>query len=243
MTWKAIFALYCQLQITMKKSVIIVAGGSGSRMGSEIPKQFILLENKPVLIWTINCFIQYDPTISVVLVLPESQIVRWSELCISFKFDHPHRIVMGGETRIQSVRNGLNAVKECDLIAVHDGVRPLVSPKTIENCFNQAEKTGAAIPVLSLNETLRTGTLEDSITVDRSLFYTVQTPQVFKTSILQDAYSNISDSAFTDDASVVESSGFSVIMVPGNPENIKITHPWDLIIASAYLKKKEGTLS
>lgn len=227
----------------MKKSVIIVAGGSGTRMGSEIPKQFILLEDKPVLIWTIKCFIQYDPNISVVLVLPESQIVRWNELCISYRFDHPHQIVKGGETRFQSVQNGLREVVECDLVAVHDGVRPLVSQETIENCFNQADKTGAAIPVLALNETLRSGTMEESKTVDRSLFYTVQTPQVFKTSILQKAYSKIPDSSFTDDASVVEASGFPVIMVPGNPENIKITHPWDLIIASAYLKKKEDTLS
>jgi 2-C-methyl-D-erythritol 4-phosphate cytidylyltransferase len=227
----------------MKKNVIIVAGGSGSRMGSEIPKQFILLENRPVLMWTMSCFIQYDPTIPIVLVLPESQIARWKELCISCQFNHPHHVVKGGETRYQSVKNGLEVLGETDLVAVHDGVRPLVSGETIENCFNQADKTGAAIPVLALNETLRTGTMEDSKTVDRSLFYTVQTPQVFKNSILQKAYSKISDNTFTDDASVVEASGFPVFMVPGNPENIKITHPWDLKIAAAYLKKKEGTLS
>ncbi|MEI7422584.1 MAG: 2-C-methyl-D-erythritol 4-phosphate cytidylyltransferase [Prolixibacteraceae bacterium] len=226
----------------MKKSVIIVAGGSGSRMGSEIPKQFILLENRPVLMWTMSRFIQYDPTIPLVLVLPESQIARWKELCISCQFNHPHLVVKGGETRYQSVKNGLNALGETDLVAIHDGVRPLVSGETIENCFNQADKTGAAIPVLPLNETIRTGTMKDSKTVDRSLFYAVQTPQVFKNPILQKAYSKISDSSFTDDASVVEASGFPIVMVPGNLENIKITHPSDLLIASAYLKKKEGTL-
>jgi 2-C-methyl-D-erythritol 4-phosphate cytidylyltransferase len=226
----------------MKKSVIIVAGGSGSRMGSEIPKQFILLENRPVLMWTMSSFIQYDPTIPLVLVLPESQIARWKELCISCQFNHPHLVVKGGETRYQSVKNGLNALGETDLVAIHDGVRPLVSRETIENCFNQADLTGAAIPVLALNETIRTGTMKDSKTVDRSLFYAVQTPQVFKNSILQKAYSKISDSSFTDDASVVEASGFPIVMVPGNLENIKITHPSDLLIASAYLKKKEGTL-
>ena len=219
----------------MKKSVIIVAGGSGSRMGSEIPKQFILLENQPVLMWTIMCFIDYDPTMPVVVVLPESQISRWKQLCISHQFDHPHRVVKGGKTRYQSVKNGLEALGDTDLIAVHDGVRPLVSHETIENCFNQAALSGAAIPVLPLYETLRTGTMNHSKTVDRNIFYTVQTPQIFKTSILRKAYSQDSDSSFTDDASVVEALGFSVIMVPGNRENIKITHPWDLWTASACI--------
>ncbi len=227
----------------MKKSVIIVAGGSGSRMGSEIPKQFILLENRPVLMWTIMCFIQYDPTMPIVVVLPESHISRWKELCISYQFDHPHLVVKGGETRYQSVKNGLEVLEESDLVAVHDGVRPLVSHETIENCFNQAALSGAAIPVLPLNETLRTGTMDHSKTVDRNNFYTVQTPQIFKTSVLRKAYSQNPDSFFTDDASVVEANGFSVILVPGNLENIKITHPLDLLTAGACIKKKEDTLS
>jgi len=225
----------------MKKSVILVAGGSGSRMESEIPKQFILLENRPVLMWTILCFIQYDPNMPVVVVLPASQISYWNELCISHGFDHPHLVVKGGDTRYQSVKNGLEALEESDLVAVHDGVRPLVSRDTIENCFNQAARSGAAIPVLPLNETLRTGTMEHSMTVDRSQFYAVQTPQIFQTSILKKAYSQNWLTTFTDDASVVEASGFPVIMVPGNRENIKITHPWDLWTAAAYLKKREGT--
>jgi 2-C-methyl-D-erythritol 4-phosphate cytidylyltransferase len=227
----------------MKKSVIIVAGGSGSRMENEIPKQFILLENRPVLMWTILCFIQYDPTMPVVLVLPESQITYWNELCKAYAFDHPHHVVKGGKTRFQSVKNGLDVLEESDLVAVHDGVRPLVSRETIENCFNHAARTGAAIPVLPLDESLRTGTLEHSKTVDRRLFYTVQTPQIFQTPILKKAYSQNWRTTFTDDASVVEESGFPVTMVSGNPENIKITHPWDLWIAEAYLKKREGTLS
>lgn len=227
----------------MKKSVIIVAGGVGSRMGSEIPKQFLLLENLPVLMWTIRCFLQYDPNMPVVLVLPESQMERWKEFCKIYRFDHPHTIVKGGEIRFQSVKNGLDALPKTDLVAIHDGVRPLVSYETIENCFCQAAITGAAIPVMPLNETLRTGSMEDSKTVDRRQYFSVQTPQVFQTPILLKAYNQQVNTSFTDDASVVEASGFPVIMVMGNPENIKITHPGDLLIASAYLKKREDTLS
>ena len=226
----------------MRKSVIIVAGGSGSRMGSKLPKQFILLENRPILMWTISCFIRYDFTIPVVVVLPESQIDYWKELCTKYAFNHSHRVVIGGETRFHSVKNGLDALEETDLIAIHDGVRPFVSQVTIENCFNQAAKTGAAIPVLPVNETLRTGTMEQSRTVDRTIFYTVQTPQVFQTSLLKEAYTQTWDAVFTDDASVVENRGFPVIMVPGNRDNIKVTHSEDLLIARAYLKKKKDTL-
>jgi 2-C-methyl-D-erythritol 4-phosphate cytidylyltransferase len=226
----------------MKKSVIIVAGGSGSRMGCELPKQFILLEGYPVLMWTISCFYNYDSTISIVVVLPQSQISYWRNLCTKHAFNHPHRIVSGGETRFHSVRNGLEALEETDLVAVHDGVRPLVSRITIENCFIQAAKTGAAIPVLTVNETLRTGIMEQSKTVDRRLYYTVQTPQVFQWQILKEAYTQTWDTEFTDDASVVEKWGITVKMVPGNRDNLKITHPEDLIIAGEYLKKRKDIL-
>ena len=226
----------------MKKSVIIVAGGSGSRMGSELPKQFMLLEDSPVLMRAISCFINYDPAISIVVVLPESQIRYWNELCLKYAFNHSHQVVAGGETRFHSVRNGLFALGDTDLVAIHDGVRPLVSLSTIENCFNQAIKTGAAIPVLPVNETLRTGSLEQSRTVDRTIYYSVQTPQVFRASILKEAYAQTWDAAFTDDASVVEHKGFPVIMVPGNRENLKVTYPEDLKLAEVYLKIKRGTV-
>ncbi len=222
----------------MRKSVIIVAGGSGLRMGSELPKQFLLLENRPVLMWTISRFIRYDPAITVVVVLPGSQIDYWKELCTKHKFHTEHLVVKGGETRFHSVKIGLDALPESDLVAVHDGVRPLVSYETIENCFSQAARTGAAIPVLPLTETLRTGTMENSHTVDRNAYYTVQTPQIFRVSLLKEAYRQDWSTTFTDDASVVEKSGSPVVMVPGNRENIKITHPWDLWLASEYLKKK-----
>jgi 2-C-methyl-D-erythritol 4-phosphate cytidylyltransferase len=148
-------------------------------------------------------------------------------------------VVVGGETRYQSVRNGLNALGDTDIVAVHDGVRPLVSQATITNCFDQAAKTGAAIPVLPVVETLRTGTMEHSKTVDRSFFFSVQTPQVFHTSLLKKAYAQNWNDAFTDDASVVEKQGIPIMMVPGNRENIKITHPGDLLLAKEYLKKND----
>lgn len=223
----------------MRKSVIIVAGGSGTRMGGDIPKQFILLENKPVLMWTLSKFHAYDPAMPLVVVLPESQMAAWKELCLEFGFTIGHRVVSGGETRFHSVKNGLNALEDTDLVAVHDGVRPLVSFTTIENCFRQAALSGAAIPVMPLNETLRKGTGNHSKTVDRSQYHTVQTPQVFKYGLLVKAYSGDWNPAFTDDASVVENAGFQVIMVPGNPENIKITHPEDLLISQALLKTKK----
>ena len=226
----------------VKKSVIIVAGGSGSRMGSELPKQFILLDNLPVLMWSILCFINYDPSIFIVVVLPESQISTWKALCLKHDFKYPHQVVKGGETRFHSVKNGLSSLGETDLVAVHDGVRPLVSEQTIANCFDQAGETGAAIPVLTMNETIRTGSLQHSETVDRSLFYTVQTPQVFWLSILEAAYTQNYNPSFTDDASVVEQSGFQIRMVMGNRDNIKITHPEDLVVAKEYLKKRRDNI-
>jgi 2-C-methyl-D-erythritol 4-phosphate cytidylyltransferase len=226
----------------MKKSVIIVAGGSGTRMESDILKQFVLLENRPVLMWTISCFIIYDPSIEIVVVLPESQINLWKELCAKFAFNHLHQVVKGGSTRFLSVKNGLEMIGESDLVAVHDGVRPLVSQDTIDRCFQQAAISGAAIPVLPVNESLRMGTMECSQSVDRTVYYSVQTPQIFRASILKDAYSVELDESFTDDASVVEKNGVQVMLVPGNPENLKVTFPMDLLLAGEYLKKERHPL-
>ncbi len=225
----------------MQNCVIIVAGGSGTRMGGNIPKQFILLENRPVLMWTISCFIQYDPTIRIIVVLPESQISSWKGLCSKYNFTLFHQVVKGGDTRFISVKNGLELIAEAGLVAIHDGVRPLVSQNTIDLCFRQAAKTGAAIPVIPVNETLRKGTMENSQTVDRTAFFSVQTPQVFRSEEIKTAYQQEWDASFTDDASVVEKMGFQVIMVPGNHENIKITHPVDILTAREYLKSKEDT--
>ena len=227
----------------MKRSVIIVAGGSGNRMGNDVPKQFILLENRPVLMWTIACFSVYDPAIEIIVVLPEAQIDFWKELCVKYAFNHLHRVVKGGDLRFQSVKNGLALIGDSELVAIHDGVRPLVSQDTIDRCFTQAAKGGSAIPVLPVNESLRKGTPDSSQAVDRSGYFTVQTPQVFLSSILKEAYTQDPDASFTDDASVVEKNGIRVAMVPGNYENIKITYPSDLLTAGNFLKQMAHPLA
>lgn len=221
----------------MKNCVIIVAGGGGSRMGSEIPKQFLPLNDKPVLMYTITRINDFDNRISIVVVLPAGEIDQWKNLCTKHTFKVPHQTVSGGETRFQSVKNGLSITPECDLIAVHDGVRPLVSHETLKRCFDMAANKGSAIPVLPANESIREGTLENSKPVDRSSLFLVQTPQVFQSEILLKAYNQSWSHEFTDDASVVEKSGIPVQMVLGNRENIKITYPEDLQIASLFLKK------
>lgn len=225
----------------MRNSVIIVAGGSGTRMGHQVPKQFLELEGKPVLMHSMECFSRFDPSIDMVLVLPEDQTDSWKELCRVHQFSLRHHLVKGGKSRFHSVRNGLEVAEKSGLIAVHDGVRPLVSRETIGRCFREAGLRGAAIPVLPVSETVRRGTMEQSETVDRAQYYTVQTPQVFQAGILAAAYKQSWRESFTDDASVVEQSGCPVTMVLGNPENIKITYPQDLIIASAFIKHKKDT--
>jgi 2-C-methyl-D-erythritol 4-phosphate cytidylyltransferase len=220
---------------SLKKSVIIVAGGNGSRMKSDRPKQFIELLGKPVLMYTLEAFNRFDSNMEVIVVLPAEQIAYWEQLCLNYDFPLRHRVVAGGETRFQSVKNGLSALSSCDLVAIHDGVRPLVSQTTIENCFSLAEKQGTAIPVLPVVESLREGSMEESVPVNRSLYYSVQTPQIFSTSTLLKAYEQPYDHLFTDDASVVERAGFNVSLVEGNRENIKITHPVDLKIAEYFL--------
>ncbi len=220
----------------MKNCVIIVAGGNGSRMESEIPKQFLSLKGIPVLMHTINSFFEYDPEIHIVVVLPAAEIDKWKYLCSANHFKTPHQVIIGGSTRFHSVKNGLEAAPDCDLIAVHDGVRPLVSHETINRCFTMAKDRGSAIPVLPANESIREGTMEISKPLDRSLLYLVQTPQVFNAKVLHDAYKQEYNEAFTDDASVVEKNGFPVQMVLGNRENIKITYPEDLEVASLFLR-------
>lgn len=219
----------------LRKGVVIVAGGSGSRMGGDTPKQFISINGVPVLMHTIQKFLQFDPSILVVLVLPENQLAYWAKLCQKGRFDIPHQIAAGGQTRFHSVQNGLALTGQCDLIAIHDGVRPLVSTDTIARTFDAALQHGSAIPVLPANESLRQGTPEHSSAVDRSQYFMVQTPQVFRREILIESYRQPYDPAFTDDASVVEKAGRPVRMVPGNRENIKITHPEDLQIAALWL--------
>ena len=221
----------------MKKFVILVAGGSGSRMGTEIPKQFLELCEKPVLMHTIQIFYDFDPESSIILVLPEVQQKFWAELCLKHSFSLPFRIANGGETRFHSVSNGLKLIDGEGIVFIHDGVRPLVSHQTIERCNQMAQKNGNAIPVLRINESLRKQKGHQSISVDRTLYLSVQTPQTFRSEQIIKSYEQDFDTAFTDDASVVEKAGFPIFMVEGNRENIKITEPSDLIVAAVFLKK------
>ena len=220
----------------MRNCCIIVAGGSGLRMEAEFPKQFLRLKGIPILMHTIRNFYDFDLALQLIVVLPANEIVSWNELCSQFQFKIPHQVIAGGSTRFQSVKNGLSMASDCDLIAVHDGVRPLVSHQTLTRCFNCASEKGAAVPVLPANESVREGSMDNSVPVDRSRYFMVQTPQVFKASIIRQSYLQSWMPEFTDDASVIGHSGVPVHLVMGNRENIKITFPEDLLIAEIYLQ-------
>lgn len=228
---------FCKkIEIMTKNCCIIVAGGNGSRMGTELPKQFLCIGGIPVLMHTIRNLYNFDRTLQLILALPSDEILNWNELCRQYHFEIQHQLIAGGDTRFQSVKNGLSLASDCELIAVHDGVRPLVSHETLARCFRCAAEYGAAIPVLPANESVREGNMSKSITVDRSRYFLVQTPQVFKASILKESYNQTWIPEFTDDASVVENAGIAVQLVMGNRENIKITFPEDLQIAELFLK-------
>lgn len=217
------------------RTAIIVAGGKGERMNADIPKQFLELKGKPILMHTLEVFHRFDARMQLILVLPEIQIKFWQQLCRDHSFALNHVVVEGGKTRFHSVKNGLAAVQLPALVAVHDGVRPLVSNETIERCFVVAEKNAAAIPVIDMIESVRQITPEGSVSVDRTAYKLVQTPQIFDGELLMNAYQQDFSPFFTDDASVVESFGHRVELVEGNRENIKITTTIDLKLAEALI--------
>ncbi|MEY4992554.1 MAG: hypothetical protein RI948_1436 [Bacteroidota bacterium] len=218
----------------MKKSIIITAGGIGKRMDSEIPKQFLLLGSKPVLIHTLEHFFEFDPNAQLIITLPKDWINYWKELLTKYDIQIPHTLVDGGNERFHSIQNAL-AICTGDQIAIHDGVRPLVSIDTIERCFAGLQNSSAVVPVLNLKDSLRMGTPEKSNSVDRSKFYLVHTPQCFESALLKKAYLQGFQTHFTDDASVVASIGVCPLLVLSNEENIKITSPTDLKILNALL--------
>ena len=274
----------------MKKYAIIVAGGKGLRMGGELPKQFIPVEGRPVLMRTLDTFHACDSAIQIILVLPRDHQPYWQELCREYDFRVPHRIADGGATRFYSVQNGLALVDADEaLVAVHDGVRPFVAHEVIEACYREAEAHGAVVPVVPVVETVRQivaspnpsqggelysamtespncpsvyrgtspkgggsskrsaeqssrGRGEASITVPRDAYRLVQTPQTFRASLLRRAYELPFCEAFTDDASVVEALGHPVHLVDGNRENIKLTTPYDLIVAKALVKHMDDII-
>ena len=215
--------------------VVIVAGGSGKRMGAEIPKQFLELAGRPVLMHAIERFKSYNQEIEIITVLPENQLRFWIELQKKHSFSILHTLVKGGSNRFYSVRNGLKFVNSPGLVAIHDGVRPFVSLDTIRRCFDTAEKLGNAIPAISPTESLRIMTEQGSLPVNRLTVKQIQTPQVFNAALIKKAYLQEYDQEFTDDATVLEKTGEKINLIEGNRENIKITNPEDLLISTALL--------
>lgn len=221
-----------------KRYAIIVAGGSGKRFGSELPKQFLPLEGKAVLMHTIEKFDKADA--SVVVVLPAEHQEMWLTMCKESNFPVTHIVAIGGNTRFESVKNGIAAIEnlaDSDLVAVHDGVRPMVSIELINRCYDTAHATGSAIPVVSPNDSIRQ-VMDDGTSRQllRSSLRAVQTPQTFRAELIKDAYDIEESPLFTDDASVVENGGHQVTLVEGEISNIKITTPIDMIIASELIR-------
>ena len=200
-------------------------------MGGDIPKQFLPVCGKPVLMRTLEAFHAYDASMRLSLVLPVSQQAYWKQLCEEYQFELVHEIANGGETRFHSVKNGLALVEGDGLVGVHDGVRPFVSQEVITRCYEEAASLKAVIPVIGVVETVRHLTEEGSETVPRDQYKLVQTPQVFDVTLLRRAYQQEYTDLFTDDASVVEALGEKVYLVEGNRENIKLTTPFDLKLA------------
>lgn len=223
----------------MRKNVIIVAGGKGLRMGNDLPKQFIPIGGKPVLMRTIEAFYRFDQDINIILVLPVSHQDYWKSLCEEYNFSIEHVIANGGETRFHSVKNGLALVAD-GLVGVQDGVRPFGSVEMIKRCFDAAREFPAVIPVIDSTDSLREVVDEDkSRIVDRFKIRLVQTPQVFDVYVLKKAYQTDFKETFTDDASVVEAMGVNVHLVKGEVTNIKITTPLDLKIGELIIRDKE----
>ncbi len=219
----------------MQRSTIIVAGGSGKRMGAAMPKQFLLLKGRPLLMWTIDAFHRFDAAMQLIVVLSKDHHATWTQLCAQHAFKVPHALVAGGAERFHSTLEGLKAVAHDGLVAVHDGVRPLVSAELIARCFTAAEAHGAAIPVVPISSSVRDITEEGSQAMDRSRLRTVQTPQSFRVPLLRRAFELPYDPAFTDEATLVERLGVAVHLVEGEEHNIKVTTPFDLKVAELVL--------
>lgn len=219
----------------MKHYAIIVAGGLGSRMNNPVPKQFLKLNGRPVLMHTITRFSESEFKPELIVALHKDQHETWKQLCRDFSFDLPHILTSGGDTRFLSVRSGLKKITEEGIVAVHDAARPLVHVKTINTAFKAAEMYGNAVPAIPLTDSIRKVDPTASVAVDRTKYCVVQTPQCFRSETLKKAYSKEFKITFTDDASVVESLGESIHLIDGTPDNIKITTPMDLAIAEALI--------
>jgi 2-C-methyl-D-erythritol 4-phosphate cytidylyltransferase len=220
----------------MKDYAIIVAAGSGSRMKSALPKQFLELNGKPILLHTLEKFHRFNPDMELIVVLNHEYIQFWNDLARTLEVDIPHRVVAGGSERFYSVKNAINTIQDsAGIVAIHDAVRPLVSLYTLEACFNAARSKCAAVPVVYVTDSMRVISNGESHPVDRNNFRIVQTPQCFEFSLLKKAFDQPYQASFTDDATVVESYGEKITLVEGNRENIKITTTEDLRMAEALL--------
>jgi 2-C-methyl-D-erythritol 4-phosphate cytidylyltransferase len=224
----------------MNKAAVIVAGGKGTRMGSSISKQYLPIGGKPVLMHTLSTFYEVDSSMKLILVIPPSDFNFWAELCDQYQFKIPHEIVSGGNSRFQSVRKGLDTLTwEEGLVAIHDGVRPFVNKDVISNSFIEAQKSGSAVAVIGLKDSIRK--LADdgkSWYQERQYFRLVQTPQTFQIAKIKKAFEVTELQQFTDDATVYEHQGWQVSLIVGNPENIKITTPEDMEYGEFLLSKK-----
>ena len=216
-----------------REYVIITAGGTGSRMGSEKPKQFLELNGLPLLMHSIKAFFIYSVDIEIIVTLPEIHISGWGILCDKHQFRVRHQVCPGGETRFDSVRNGLSLIKGEGLVAVHDGARPLVSVELIARCFELAKSQGNAVPVIAPTDSVREVLNGESRPAERERLRLVQTPQVFDSALLRSAYGQGYRNSFTDDATVVEAFGAKINLLEGDPRNLKITRPDDLLMAEA----------
>ena len=222
----------------MKKYAVIVAGGSGKRMGPGLPKQFLLLGNRSVLYYTITAFLNAYEDMEIILVLPEEHIGRGLQIVQQTHAAERIQITAGGDSRFESVRNGLDLVEHTSIVFVHDGVRCLVSKQLIERCFDQAVEKGSAIPAVAATDSIRIQEGASHHIVDRGSVRIIQTPQTFQSQLLIDAYAQAADPSFTDDASVVEASGKPVFLIEGEYDNLKITRPIDLLIAEKLLEER-----
>ena len=220
----------------MQKSVIITAGGIGKRMGSDLPKQFLVLSGKPILVHTLELFFKYDPTIELILTLPNEWRGYWETVIDKYFCRVPHIVVNGGEERYHSIQN---ALKRCSgsYIAVHDGVRPFVSFDTLDRCFSALNEHEAVVPVLKLKESLRQTNDASTNAVDRSSYRLVHTPQCFRADVLRKAYEQPYHARVTDDACLLEELGYKINLVESNEENIKLTTPFDFLIAEIIVQR------
>jgi 2-C-methyl-D-erythritol 4-phosphate cytidylyltransferase len=215
---------------------IIVAGGSGKRMQSTIPKQFIEIGGTPILMRTINAFYQYSQNLNIIVVIPEEEFTLWNKLIEIHHFDTPCQLVKGGKSRFESVKNGLKAIEKEGLVAIHDGVRPFITSQLIGQCYKSAEEYGSGVAAVMPKDSIRELTESGHKAVYRNQYRLMQTPQTFELSIIKQAYLSTKDKSFTDDASVAESAGHKIFLVEGDYSNVKITTPEDIKIAQALLE-------